>query len=329
MFKPLTRAIAAALALIIAPAAFADGPGDAGPDRAAAPVRAAPLQPAAQTQAPAEGRTGIISLNDGEVTLNVPNGYRFYPATEAYAYLQRSNAAAPSGAVLGLIARSDADIRSADAWATVVSYDAIGYVQPETASGLSNANFEEDVRAARRAQSRAFEGFASPPAFDAAAPQVVWAERAAAPGAGGKDFRYEQKTMGRYGVACLTSIGAADQMDEIVASAANLQAMLSFPEGRRHADFAPASDQVSSYSVPGLVTGVPASVQAAALPAANGQAQTAFGGLAGWFPWIALGVIVVAIGGYMLMRKRDDDEDEDEDEDDDRPAAEAAAPEKA
>lgn len=329
MPKPMMRAMAAALALMFAPTAFADGPGDAGPDRAAAPVRAAPLPPAAQTQAPAEGRSGIIPLNDGEITLNVPNGYLFYPASEAYAYLQRANAAAPSGAVLGLIARSDADIRSPDTWATVVSYDAIGYVQPETASGLANANFEDDVRAARRTQNRVFEGFASPPAFDAEAQQVVWAERAAAPGAGGKDFRYEQKSMGRYGVACLTSIGAADQMDEIVASAANLQAMLSFPEGRRHADFAPATDEVSSYSVPGLVTGVPASAETAALPAASGQAQTGFGGLSGWFPWIALGVVAFAIVGYMLMRKRGDDDDDDDEEDEDRPAAEAAAPEKA
>jgi hypothetical protein len=38
--------------------------------------------------------------------------------------------------------------------------------------------------------------------------------------------------------------------------------------------------------------------------------QTAFGGLSGWFPWIAFGVIALAGGGYLLMRRRKSDEDE-------------------
>ena len=327
MQRKLVRALLCAFAVALAPAAFADGPGDAGPDRAAPPVRAAPLAPqGAANQARPEGRTGVIPLNNGEVTLNVPRGYAFYPAAEAYAYLQRSNATAPSGAVLGLIALDNADIRAPDTWATVVSYDAIGYVQPETAAGLSDSNFEAEVRTARLAQNRAFEGFAAPPTFDAQAPHVVWAERSAAPGSGGKDFRHEQKSLGRYGVACLTSLGSADQMDEIVAAAANLQAMLTFPEGKRHSDFQAAADQVSAYSVPGLVTGVPASTQSIAnVASTNGSGQTSFGGLAGWFPWIALGVIAVAIGGYMMMRRRDEDDDGDDDDDDAEEAKPASA----
>ncbi|MBL8544136.1 MAG: DUF2167 domain-containing protein [Hyphomonadaceae bacterium] len=303
MRKTLTRALVAALALIVAPSAFADGRGNAGPDVAAPPVHAAPVAPATNAAAAPQGQTGIIALGNGELTLNVPQGYRFYPAPEAQAFLARNSAPAPSGAVLGMIARDGADIRAAGTWATIVSYDAVGYVQPETASGLSEANFEDSVRSARAEQQRAFEGFFTAPTFDAAATQLTWAERSAAPGAGGKDMRFEQKSLGRYGVAGLTSIGSADQMPEVEAAAADLRAMLSFPEGRRHSDFQPANDQVSNYSVPGLVTGVPNAAPAAeAASAAEGQ--TSFGGLAGWFPWVALGVIVLAIAGYLLMRRR-------------------------
>ena len=132
-------------------------------------------------------------------------------------------------------------------------------------------------------------------------PYLVWAETLAAPGgAGGKDLRYEQKMLGRNGVAGLTSIGSADQMPAIAAAAADLRGMLSFPEGQRHADFQPASDQVSAYSVPGLVTGVPTAQPQAVADAAStgGTGQTAFGGLSGYFPWIALGVVVLAGAGY-------------------------------
>jgi uncharacterized membrane-anchored protein len=310
MPKNVARAALAALALFVAfvaAPAFADGPGDAGPDVAAPPAQAAP-QPTADPSAAPEGRTGIISVGDGALTLNVPDGYRFYSAEQAHAYLQRNNAPATSGAVLGLLARDGADIRQPGTWATVVSYDAIGYVTPETAAGLSDADFESDVRSARAAQNRVFEGFAAAPAFDAAAPSLVWAERVAAPGAQGADLRHEQRMLGRQGVACLTSIGSADQMTEIAAAADDLRAMLGFPEGQRHADFQPASDQVSAYSVPGLVTGVTTQPQALA-EGAGGEGQTAFGGLSGWFPWIALGVVLLAGGGYLLMRRRGEDED--------------------
>jgi uncharacterized membrane-anchored protein len=122
-------------------------------------------------------------------------------------------------------------------------------------------------------------------------------------------MRFEQKSLGRHGVACLTSIGSADQLPDMQTAAADLRAMLSFPQGRRHADYQPATDPVSTYSVPGLVTGVP-TPQAAALASGAASGQTGFGGLAGWFPWIAIGIVVLGIGGYMMMRRRRDDEDE-------------------
>ena len=318
----MTRALFAALAIFVATPAFADGPGTAGPDVAAPPVRAQPVQPATPpaaqpAAAPAEGRAGVIPLNGDELTINVPNGYRLYSAEEAYAFLQRNNAAAPSGTVLGLLAPANTDVRANNVWATVISYDAIGYVQAETAAGLSDANLETQTRDARAAQNKPFEGFAVMPAFVAdGTPQVVWAERTAAPGGGqGKDFRHELKLLGRYGVATMTSVGSADQMPAIEAAAADMQNMLSFPAGRTHADFQAASDQVSAYSVPGLVTGVAAETQALAETAGScGQTHTAFGGLAGYFPWIALGVVVLAGVGYMMMRRRDDDDEDDEEE---------------
>ncbi|MGD9968035.1 MAG: DUF2167 domain-containing protein [Hyphomonadaceae bacterium] len=311
MRKNHTRAMLAALALFIAAPARADGPGDGGPNVAAPPVRPAPVTTTDPAAAP-QGRTGVVPLGNEGLSLNVPAGYRFYSAEEAQRYLQRANQPAPSGVVYGLLARNGEDIRAPGTWATVISYDALGYVQPETASGLGDANFETSVRDARQTQNRRFESFAANPSFNTETPYLVWAENVAAPGgAGGKDLRYEQKILGRNGVACMTSIGSADQMPAIAAAASDLRAMLTFPEGQRHADFQAASDQVSAYSVPGLVTGVPtAQPQAASAPTTGGSGQTAFGGLSGYFPWIALGVVVLAGAGYMMMRRRDDDDEE-------------------
>jgi uncharacterized membrane-anchored protein len=89
--------------------------------------------------------------------------------------------------------------------------------------------------------------------------------------------------------------------------------MLSFPDGRKASDFQAATDHVSSYSVPGLVTGVPASAASAQTLAetpatSGGQAQTAFGGFA-TYGWIAAGVAALAALGFVLMRRKKPDEE--------------------
>ena len=307
MLKNLTHTLLAMFVALLPASAFADGRGDAGANIAAPPVHAAPLP----ASAPATGRSGQISLMNGELALNVPHGWKFYPAEEAQAFLRRTSGAAPSGTVLGLLAKADVNPRQAGVWATVVSYDAIGYVQPETSSGLAEPNFETSVRAARASQNRAFEGFAAQPAFDTGAPDLSWAERASAPGAAtGADLRVEEKLLGRYGVASLTSIGSADQMADIMASAHELKSMLSFPAGRKASDFQAATDHVSAYTVPALVTGVPpASVQALAQTPATGQAQTGFGGF-GAYAGIAAGVAILAALGFVFMRPRRKPEDQ-------------------
>lgn len=315
-----TRALAfGAILLSAAPVAFADGPPAPTPDVAAPPVHAAPIEtptpaaePAADASAPLEGRSGQIPLMDEGLSLDVPAGYKFYDADAAQDFLRRNDAAAPNGTVLGLIAPASADIDAPGAWATVVSYEPINYVPADGADGLSDPAFEDSVRTARDAQGRAFEGFAVQPAFDAMGASLTWAERSAAPGAGGRDFRHEQRLLGRYGVAGLTSIGSADQMGAITTAAPALFSMVSFPEGSRYGDYSPASDQVSAYSIPGLITGQPESnpnlVADAAMAGegAGGDAIGAGGGIQGMFPWIALGVAALAGLGYMLSRRRRD-----------------------
>ena len=311
--RKLVYAALAGLALLGAGPAFADGPGDAGANVAPAPVRAAPL-PAAQPDQALSGQSGQMSLVGGEVNLNVPRTYRFYPAEVALGYLQRNGAPAPSGTVIGLIAPASARIDRPGTWATLLSYDSIGYVPGETASGLGDANFQSDVQTARSTQGRVFEGFAIDPAFDALAAGLGWAERTGAPGgASGGDFRHEQRMLGRSGVAGLTSLGSADQMSAITAALPDIIGMVRFAPGRAYADFQPASDTVSNYTVPALVTGVPPPPPLAVADGGVSGQQTSVGGLSGAFPWIAGGVIILAAAGYLMMRRRRDPDFEPDD----------------
>ena len=81
---PLWAGAFCAGAWAIAGVVFADGPPKPTPDVAAPPVRAAPLPPATvQPAAAPQGQTGAIALMEGQVALNVPASYRYYPAAEA------------------------------------------------------------------------------------------------------------------------------------------------------------------------------------------------------------------------------------------------------
>lgn len=328
-FKAAGAVLAAAL---LASPGFADAPRVDTPDVAAPPLRAAPIQPApaaapqaqpAATPAPA-GQTGAITLPPGtSLQLTVPAGYRFYGPDQARAFLQRNNAATPPGEVLGLIAPSSTDIQSPDAWATIIAYDPIGYVPSDGQDALADPGFDAVVRAARVGANRPFEGFALTPAYVDAGANLTWAERSAAPGAGGRDLRHEVRILGRRGVACFTSVGSADQMGAMTAAAPDLVAMLRFSPGAGHVDYA-EGDQRSNYDLAGLVTNLPIASENLTAEGASldGPASGAGGGagLQGYYPWIALGVAALAGVGYFVMRRfrrREDDEGDDLSDDED------------
>ena len=299
-------------ALLVAPA-LADGPGSAGPDVAAPPVvRAAPLPtpeaeapPTAEPAAAPEGRSGEISFDGGAFSLDVPAGYKFYDADEARAYLERFDAPTPNGAVLGLLAPADADIRSPATWATVVSYDGIGHVPTESASALESPEFPDEVRQARQVQNRVFEGFSAAPVFDPTSNNLAWGERVAAPGSGGRDLRYEQRILARNGVVGLTTLGAADQQGTIVAAAPALAEMVKVADAEAYDAFDPASDTISAYGLPDLVKGMAPSADSLISESGATSSGTP-GGLGGLLPWIAGGVLVLAGIGYLMTRKRPD-----------------------
>jgi uncharacterized membrane-anchored protein len=335
-----TLAVAGAtLALSFSPA-LADGPPSTPPVRTAdaaapapaqpqvapapaqAPVRAGPIQAPAQPQATAAAadappRTGAVTLASGAVSMNVPAGYLLYSPAEAQAYLQRVSAPAPRGEILGLLAPAGTRPTHQNFWGAVVAYEPIGHVSPDGGAALAAPGLADDVRAARTAAQRGFEGFAAQPAFDASAASLTWAERTAQPGPAVRDLRYEQRLLGRQGVVSFTSIGRSDQLSQIVAAAPATLQSASFPAGQRYADFAPG-DTASRFDLAGLVTGRESATAQIASDAgppgapAPAQKQGFLGGagLQGLFPWIAAGVVALAALGWFILGRRRRPEDD-------------------
>jgi hypothetical protein len=93
----------------------------------------------------------------------------------------------------------------------------------------------------------------------------------------------------------------------MVAASPDLVGMVQFSEDQAYGAFEAASDPASAYGVPQLVTGVSGSADHLIAEGASVNGGTrGGGGLAGLFPWIALGVIALAGAGFLMTRKRAD-----------------------
>jgi hypothetical protein len=253
-----------------------------------------------------------------------PQGWRVYSPEEARTYLRSANAALPAGEIAGMIALDGTAPTATDFWGTVISYQPIGYVPPENAAYLSAPAFIDEVRAARQQAGRPFEGFATPATFDANGSLLSWAERTAP---AGRNFRHEQRLLGRPGVISLTTVAAATQQPAIAANLSVVRTAVAFPATQRYRDVVPG-DPTARFDLPGLITGRE-KANAVASPAASGTGipvttnaitpQPAAGGLSSWLPWLGLGLLALILLGWLLMggdrrRRREEELDREDDQ---------------
>ena len=197
------------------PGPLADGPGDSGPDTAAAPVRAQPAPPQRRASATVarKGHRACASMTSATTCRRAIN----HPASEALAICNAIHRL-PPGAVLALVARDGVTCASR-ARASVLSY-----ARNRLCAGRNRLARQPQfriVRDARALQNRPFEGFAigppSPPTqtnWPGPSARAALAPRRARPG-----FAPRDEKLGCYGVAAPPR-SAADQMDAIIAAAA-------------------------------------------------------------------------------------------------------------
>jgi uncharacterized membrane-anchored protein len=316
--------------------AWADGPG---PDDPRYGTRPAILAPKPGQEAFVKGQTGQFNLAGGEIRLTVPQGYLFYPASEAKAHLQRIGAPAPNGEVLGMVALAQGPRPVDDNfWGAIISFEPIGYVAEERANRFVSADFLQEVQAARgNAQGRQLQAFALPPAHDPNRHIVSWTEQYPATTQTARALRNEQRLLGRRGVAGTTVVARPDQMPTVNAAAPYMLNMIAFAPDRTYSSYKPSADPAAIYDLPGVIsrkpkpTGAAATAAAAppptATPAAPATQQSALAPttqpstlspssaqaeengdalapLLRWMPWVGGGLLLLALVPLLVGRFR-------------------------
>jgi len=326
----MIRTIAATLAtaclmagLVLAGPAAADGPGPTAPKGTVRP--ATPLPPGTVTQedgttvlpdgatAPPEsiGKNGDIPLANGALRLFVPTTHYFMPAPEARAHLQRINAPAPAGEVLGMIAPANSRPLDDAFWGAVISHNPLGHVAEQRSERFSAPDFPDEVRAARAAPAPRLESFAVLPSHDPVRHATSWTERYAAPNPTVRSVRSEQRILGRDAVAGVTIDGRPDQIAAITSALPEIGRMVTFAPGKRYTDYVTGTDPAAGYDLPSLLT-LKARPGGAATPAVEpaGDRNTApqsalnMDSLTKWLPWAGAGLLVLALIPWLVGRSR-------------------------
>jgi uncharacterized membrane-anchored protein len=229
----------AAMAAFSGALAYADGPDSA---LSAAEINAA------------KGVTQSIPLADGALRLDLTRGYVFIPPPKVPPILKKLDAPAPSATVLGAVAPGGRAAGDARYWVAVLTYDPVGHVPETGADELGAITFIDTVKAARP-PTPGLQSFAVAPNYDPIGKALIWCEQYAAKSSRENAIRHEQRLLGRAGDAGVTTIGRPGNLEAVKGGAKAVLAMLAFNDGYRYVDFVEASDRVSDYDLPGLISG--------------------------------------------------------------------------
>jgi uncharacterized membrane-anchored protein len=247
-----------------------------------------------------------------DLSLTVPTSFLFYPPDAARAHLARIGTPAPTGDIVGMLAPADLTPGQENFWGAIVTYQQIGRVEAASASGLEDAGFDQTVRQARASAQRSFQRFETAPAFATAQNAVSWVEQTAQPQPTAVAYRAESRVLGRRGVAGVTAPVRADQLAAAKAATPSLVGIIGFTQGNAYQDYNAQIDTASVYTVPGLVTNLPATgvAQTAGI---NGPSVSAGkdGAETNYLPWLVGGAAVVGLLAWLALgaRRRLEDED--------------------
>jgi uncharacterized membrane-anchored protein len=279
-------------AAIVASSALAWAQGEATPAAApappavsdAAPVEAAQAAPAASA-APApsaeeqeylrqaaalyeslDRQTGVITIAEGKVSLNVPETHYFIGAADARRIIVDVWGNPPNAAngVEGIIFPANAN-PALDAWGALVQYVGEGYVPDDEANTINYDTLLRDMQAGTEQENAwrrennyptvTLVGWAEAPRYDQATHKIYWARDLLFGGESVHSLNYDIRVLGREGHLVVSFVTTMDQLEAIRAAAPAVMAMADFTPGNTYADYREGVDQRAAYGIGGLIAG--------------------------------------------------------------------------
>lgn len=295
------RAVLLAVALLSADQALAQAP--APPVDPQQEIRAATQAAIEVAQA---GPRDIVLLD--QAILKLPRGYYFVPVPQAGRLLQAYGNRS-TDTLRGMVWGPGGP---GGDWVAIVRFFKSGYIKDDDARDWNAAELLDSLRTgteennkerrARGLPEMEVLGWIEPPAYDAATHRLVWSlssRNKGEPADAEKSVNYNTYALGRDGYISLNLVTGASAIERYKPVARELLASLEYQQGKRYADFNPATDRVAEFGLAALVGGAVAK-------------KLGLFGLIGVFLlkfWKIVAIAVVALGGgaFQLFRRRRND----------------------
>ena len=209
---------------------------------------------------------GTVSLMNGKLSLNVPEGYKFLNGDDSEMILTDLWGNPPSEKEDKSIGMLIPDTMQAvnPAYSINITYAEDGHVKDKEAKnidydemleGMLEASILEDQYRSENGYPRlSLKGWAKPPFYDQVNKKLHWAKEFNT-GEEPNTLNYDIRILGRKGHVSLNAISTMDYLDEVDAHIDDVIYSVNFTEGNRYADFNPKMDKVAAYGIGGLIAG--------------------------------------------------------------------------
>jgi uncharacterized membrane-anchored protein len=251
--------------------------------------------------------TGIIELESGNATLNVPNGFRYLDRKQGIYVLSELWGNPADSSVLGLLVPENRGVLDTNSWVFTISFDEMGYVKDDDADDINYDDLlkeqQEEFKIANPERIEQgylpieFIGWASSPYYDKNRKILHWAKELKFGQDSLNTLNYNLRLLGRKGTFMLNAIASMSELPEVKSSIDKVIGSVSFKDGHKYSDFIPEVDNVAEWTIGGLVAG-------------KVLAKVGFFALIAKF-WKLIALAVAGVGGsiwkYFNRQKTDDE----------------------
>jgi uncharacterized membrane-anchored protein len=212
-----------------------------------------------------EMQTGIVALNGGMATVNIPENLRYLDADSTRLLLEDLWGNPEGSGTLGMLIPADVSPLDEASWGVIFTYEDSGHIMDDDAAGIDYDDLLKDMKASTAEVNKEREklgygsvelvGWAAEPRYDSAEKKLYWAKTLRFSDADEDILNYNIRVLGRTGVLNLNVVGSVSQLGQIETDAPSILASVDFNEGHRYADYDPSTDHMAEYGIAALIAG--------------------------------------------------------------------------
>lgn len=210
-------------------------------------------------------QTGLVSVLNQKVNIQVPVNMRFLDASNAQKLLEEGWGNPQDPDVLGMLVPARTSPMSNSGWGVVVTYEEDGHISDKDASTINYSQLLKDMQEASRSSNAERKeagyptvdliGWATPPRYDGLSHKMYWAKEISFDSDPVHTLNYNVRVLGRTGVLNLNAVAGMNQISEVEAAIPEMLDAVSFTPGNRYEDFQAGRDKVAEYGLAALVAG--------------------------------------------------------------------------